>query len=636
MMRRTGRITSSIALAVSALSFATPELGAPDAASKVAAAAANASAYVPIDPCRLADTRQGLGFVRVDDSTSRIDTDACGIPETATSLIVSTTIANPSDRGWLVVYPSGRERQTAATLNWRPRDIRANTATVAIGDDRHVTVHRTGSFDDGAVIVDVVGAFVPATEATSGRLVPESTARRLLDTRSGARPSAGSTVTIPLPAGVPSDASAVSVNVTAVRNEGGGFVSAYPAGTERPDTSVLNTDRAGQFRAAATIVPVTSEGFELYVSAATHLIVDITGWFTGGSAPESTDGLFVSVNPRRLRDTRLEPEPIHRDGTIEVAVPPMGDSAAVAYSVTIIAPGMNGYITTHAARTPRGPTSSGYGQQEDLTAQFGISAMSARGVALYSETGSEITFDLLGYFTGSAATQTQGAPRNVTDRQRVIAIGDSSLAGIDRNRAWAQLRGADFDLRARSCRRLARPSCRGREGPIPPPTVLQEIWSLPLGAFDVAVIMAGYNGSANNVRDAIPQILDAARARGIDHVIWLTHSREFTSDKGGSIPGKQVYADHNVAIRDAAAANADMTAFEWGAVTRQAPFWLYADGLHLDRYGGHGAADFISRAVAHVAGQRCPVPVFPGAVNVGVCPDPGLRSPVDIAALYGV
>ena len=627
-----------VALAMSVFTVGLHQGTVPGSSTPTAsAAAASTSAYIPVEPCRLADTRRDLGFVGIDPSTAIVDTRACGIPDTATSIIVSTTIVNPGERGWLVAYPSGRERQTAATLNWKAGETRANTATVAIGDDRHIAVHRTGAFRDGAVIIDVVGAFVPASSARAGRFQPEQPARRLLDTRNGPRPSAGSTLTIPLPEGVTPDATALAVNITAVRNAADGFVSAYPAGTDRPDTSVLNTDRAEQSRAAATIVPVSSAGFEVYVSTDTHIIIDVTGSFTGDSAADSGDGLFAPVNPTRLLDTRTQPDPIHRGGTVEVALPALGDMAAAVYSVTMIAPGQNGYMTTHAAGTPRGATSSGYSERGDLTAQFGIAAASTRGVSVFAEVGSEVTFDLLGYFTGRPAEITApAAPRNVVDRQQVIVIGDSTLAGIDRNRAWAQLRGADIDLRARSCRRLVRPSCNGREGPIPPPNALEELESVPVDRFDMAVIMTGYNDGPVSLEFGIPLILDAARAKGIDHVIWLTHSREFRFDKGGFNPRFQVYEAHNVAIRAAAGRSPDLTAVEWGSIVRQAPFWTYFDGIHLDTYGGHGAADFISRAIAHVAGQRCPVPQFPGAVNVGVCPDPGFQPPVDIAALYGI
>ena len=93
---------------------------------------------------------------------------------------------------------------------------------------------------------------------------------------------------------------------------------------------------------------------------------------------------------------------------------------------------------------------------------------------------------------------------------------------------------------------------------------------------------------------------------------------------------------HNSFVRYHASINDDVFAMEWSAIVRQVPFWLYSDGIHLDKYGGHGAADFMSRAVAHVTGQSCPMPQVPGGSTVGVCPDPGVMPPVDIAGLYGI
>lgn len=625
---------------VTAMLATTVVVAAPASPPSPADAAVAANKYVPVTPCRLADERLGTGFERVDSSTAHVDPSVCQLPDDAAAIVVSTTIVNASSRGWLVAYPSGTAAPTASTLNWDAETTRANTSTVALGADGRITIHRDGRFGDGAILVDVVGAFVPATSATSGRFEPAPIAQRLVDTRSNGAAALGpnTSVTLPLPAGVPADTVALAVNLTVVQTRAGGFFSLYTAGTERPTTSVLNADERGQSRAAATIVPVNGDGFELFTSAGAHVIVDMTGWFTGESAALATDGLFVPITPTRLRDTRLENDPVHPQGTIETALPPQaGGVAAAAISVTMINPGRPGYITTHAARTNRGSTSSGFGMRNEVTAQFAMTAVSASGFDLYAHEGSEITVDVLGWFTGTPAQRTRSsAANNKADVQRVIAIGDSTLAGIDRNRSWAQLRGAEFDLRARSCRRLVRASCTGREGPIPPPNALQELQSLAYGRYDVAVIMTGYNDGPSNIASGIPIILDAARSKGISQIIWMTHSREFRTDKGGSDPVKQVYAAHNAAIRQQASWNDDMVAMEWSAIGRQVPFWFDFDGIHLQKYGGHGVADFISRAVAHVSGQRCPMPQEPWGSVAGVCPNPSSMAPVDIARLYGV
>jgi hypothetical protein len=609
------------------------------AAVPVAEAAGRTSRYEPVVPCRLADERTGAGFVPVDPYTARVSTAVCGVPDDAVAIVVSTTIVRPQQKGWLVAYPAGSVRPTAATLNWNAGITRANTSTVTIGDGGMVEVYRKDGFGRGGVVIDVVGAFVPAETATSGRFVAASTAQRILDTRDepGVPVGAESTTRIPLPDGVPDDAVALAINVTVVGTSSNGFFTVFPAGSPLPEASVLNADRRGQTRAASTIVPITSDGFDIFAKTGAHVVVDMTGWFTGESAADSGDGLFVPGVPVRLRDTRPEPAPIHPGGTIAVPLPARTDApAAVVISMTMVAPDRRGYVTAHAARTPRGPTSSGTGMPFEVTAQFGIVAASSAGIEIYSNAGTELTVDLLGWFTGPQTPMTQSFAGNPVPRQRVIAIGDSTMAGVDRNFAWAQLRGADFDFRARSCRRLIRVSCTGREGPIPPPNALDTMRSLPSGFYDVAVIMTGYNDGPSDVAAAVPILIREARAKGIRRIIWMTYAREFASDKGGSAPGKQTYSVHNSFVRYHASINDDVYAMEWSALVRQVPFWLYFDGIHLDKYGGHGAADFMSRAVAHVTGQSCPMPQVPGGSTEGVCPDPGFMPPVDIAALYGV
>ncbi len=601
-------------------------------------AATATSRYEPLLPCRLADQRRGLGLDIVSSNDADISTEACGIPGNATSIAITVTIVNPRLGGWLVTYPAGQRAPTAATLNWSPGNTRANTTIVPIGTDRRVSMFRHDGFGAANVVVDVIGAFVPAAEATAGRFTSLATAVRLLDTREagGSAAPPNSTTRIPLPPGVPSDATALTVNLTAVRTTGEGFFAVHPAGVPRPEASVLNADRAGQFRAAATIVPVTSDGFDLYTEAGSHLIVDVTGWFTGENAESSSDGLFVPVTSQRLRDTRPEVHPIHPNGTIEVSLPAHATGAAAAVtSITMIRPGTRGYITASAARVPRGETSSGYGMARELSAQFGVSPVSTAGLDIYSESGADVTVDLVGWFTGpQTPTQRSTASLNPVPRQRVLAIGDSSLAGIDRNRAWAQLRGADFNLQASSCRRLLAPSCTGRNF-VPAPTAFEVLSSTPYGWYDVVVIMTGYNDQMPQFSWSVASVIGAAREAGIRRIVWLTHSRALRSDKGGA-GAFQVYAEHNAAIRSNAALAADVQAFEWGNVVRQAPHWVYADGIHLDRGGASGVADFISRAVAHITGQPCPMPQFPGGPTIGRCPDPGTLPPVDVTALYGV
>lgn len=349
----------------------------------------------------------------------------------------------------------------------------------------------------------------------------------------------------------------------------------------------------------------------------------------------------MPVVPTRLADTRPTPKPIHPGGSIEVPLPEGltdgtqdGAPSAVALSLAMIEPDRQGYITAHASRTPRGEVASGYALRREIAAQFAITAASAAGLSVYSANGTELTADLLGWFTGASTPVTTGAPENPVPPQRVLAIGDSTMAGVDRTFAHSALRGAIFDFRALSCRRLVRASCTGPRAAVPPPTALDTLRSIPEDAYDVLVMMTGYNDTMPGFVTDVPTIVHEARVKGFRRIIWLTQAREYRHDKGGA-DAYQVYELHNQVIRANAAAHDFMIAPEWSSIIRQVPWWTYVDGIHLAKPGGYGAADLISRAVAHVTGQRCPLPEVPGGPNEGVCPEPGSRPPIDIPRLYG-
>ena len=87
------------------------------------------------------------------------------------------------------------------------------------------------------------------------------------------------------------------MNVTSTGSLGGGFATVYPCGMPRPDTSNLNF-AAGQTVANAVTSKVGAGGAVcIYSDAATHLIVDVNGYY-----PSSAN--FGALDPARLLDSR--------------------------------------------------------------------------------------------------------------------------------------------------------------------------------------------------------------------------------------------------------------------------------------------------------------------------------------------
>ncbi|MEA2829159.1 MAG: hypothetical protein QOG43_3598, partial [Actinomycetota bacterium] len=77
-----------------------------------------------------------------------------------------------------------------------------------------------------------------------------------------------------------SGVTAVVLNVTATDATQGGFVTAYPAGSPRPNASSLNFT-AGDTVPNLVVVPVGSGGvIYLYNRTGTvNLVADVAGWF---------------------------------------------------------------------------------------------------------------------------------------------------------------------------------------------------------------------------------------------------------------------------------------------------------------------------------------------------------------------
>ena len=97
--------------------------------------------------------------------------------------------------------------------------------------------------------------------------------------------------------GMPGNARAASINITATQPDGPGYVTVYPCGTPPPNASNLNFTAAGTTIANSVLTRLGANGdICIYSSTRTHLIADVTGAFT-------TDA-FSATTPARLMDTR--------------------------------------------------------------------------------------------------------------------------------------------------------------------------------------------------------------------------------------------------------------------------------------------------------------------------------------------
>lgn len=635
---RAGGTFTLIGLVALALALAVPLPGAAAGASLPATngearpsqagatASAPATQLLPLTPCRLFDARQTPDLGRVDAATWRLDVAGrCGVPASARAVAISLVATGTTSPGFVTVSPHGVARPEASNLNYVAGNTVANSAVVMLGADGALDVYTSAPAE---VIVDVTAAFVDApTAVASGRFVGTDP-RRVVDTRaSGGRGT--DEIRVPIPEGIPADATALVANITAVGAAASGFLTAYPTGGVRSDTSVVNTDVHNDTRANLVVISVSEAGFTVYRSMETDVLVDVVGFFTGASTPPSTDGLFVPQAPSRAWDSRNTHDPIHAGGAVERQV--LGAPAAAALvNVTVVDPTGWGFVSVYAAGTPVPDVSALNYRWRQPVAALAVSRLSDRGMAFSSYAGVHVLVDVAGWFTGAAAVADGPVPDNSPPPPDtpVVMISDSSFAGIRWSGELEYLQGARWDARLESCRRLIGRSCSGREG-YAPPNAVDELATVTPGANRAMVVGTGYNDWLGSFPAGVDALVRQARAKGIDRVIWLTY-RGNADYVGPGVSSNQVSFSRNNAHLVSAAMSGrypELILADWNTYSRSRPDWFAADGVHLTAEGARQAATYVSRVVAHLDRRACPAglggPTTPG----GWCADPDSTGP---------
>lgn len=255
------------------------------------------SSYIPVDPARILDTRDGTGTGGAVAQTGpggvvHLDvTGVGGVPATGVSAVVlnMTVDRATGPESFLTVWPAGSPRPTASNLNFSSGPASTNLVVARVGVDGQVAIHNNlGSTD---IIADVAGWFAaPGTQPLGSRYFPLDPAR-LLDTRTGTGGHAGQlgpreTIELNVAGvgGVPaSGATSVVLNVTATGPSApDSFLTLFPAGTARPLASNLNFV-AGETVPNLVVVRVQNGRVSIFNNlGSTDVIADVQGWFGAG------------------------------------------------------------------------------------------------------------------------------------------------------------------------------------------------------------------------------------------------------------------------------------------------------------------------------------------------------------------
>lgn len=321
-------------------------------------------AILPIEPARVLDTRGGATF---DGSFTAGGRAAAGtpvvvpvagfgqIPGSARGIVANLTAVFPDEPGYATLYPCDQSPPTASHVNYQPGEVVANNVVVPLAGDGSVCIYSSSAAD---FALDVSG-FVP-----DGSAIRLFAAQRYLDTRAGQPTFDGRNaglgayngrrvIQVAGRGGIPADARAAIVSVTAVNPRGEGFVTVDSCEGDPARASTINFG-PGQFVPNGAVTQLSPDGkLCVYSSAVSDITVDVSGY-----VPTGTAGLTTSA-PARLFDTRTDgvtvdaeyvgwgAMPANSSGTIGVvrrARVPAGATGAIV-NVAAIGPDSSGFIT---------------------------------------------------------------------------------------------------------------------------------------------------------------------------------------------------------------------------------------------------------------------------------------------------
>jgi hypothetical protein len=265
----------------------------------------------------------------------------------------------------------------------------------------HLTANRTAT-----AIFNQVQAlqFIPVTPC------------RVVDTRNANGPLGGppiqgqSSRDFPLPSGscgIPANAAAYSLNVTAVPQGTLVYMTTFPTGLTLPLTSTLNSPD-GRVKANAAIVPAgTSGSVSVFASQTSNVLLDIDGYFVPLPNPQAL--AFYPLTPCRVADTRNPNGPLggpSLQGGAQRNFPLPASScnipsSAQAYSLnfTVVPKGTLDYLTAWPAGQSQPVVSTLNDRTGTIVANAAVVPAGTSGaIEVFVTDNTDLVIDVDGYF----------------------------------------------------------------------------------------------------------------------------------------------------------------------------------------------------------------------------------------------
>src|SRR5438270_661169 len=311
--------------AVTASAATTPKAKAPRAAAAPSAYTALAS------PNRIMDTRTAVGghpgkMTQGETMTLQVGGQG-GVSATAASVVMNFTVTNPdsSPTSFMTIWPADQPQPTVSNLNWVAGETIANRVMVGLGTGASAGKIKIYNSKGN---VDVIGDVNGYYEGTASQLLSNVTPTRLKDTRvTGGTLAQQGTLDVQVTgnAGVPTNATAAILNVTATNGTAPSFFTVYPKGDTRPLASDLNFGPNQDVPNLVVVKLGTGGAITIFNNAGTaDAVVDIFGYFGPGGPPPVVRLALSPPTQSKTADGTTQNTPITATAKNAVGTPDVG------------------------------------------------------------------------------------------------------------------------------------------------------------------------------------------------------------------------------------------------------------------------------------------------------------------------
>ena len=190
--------------------------------------------------------------------------------------------------------------------------------------------------------------------------------------------------------------------LTAVPQDGLGYLSAWPTGQTWPGVSTLNVPPNNPVVANAAIVPAGTSGeINVLGSNNTDVVIDINGYFAPAGSAAGGQALFT-VTPCRVLDTRSSSGSFNVNVTSSSCGIPSSAEAFVL-NATVVPTGGLGYLTLWPENEAQPLVSTLNADDGVIASNMAIVPTTNGSIDAFSSSSTQLILDISGYFASGSS-----------------------------------------------------------------------------------------------------------------------------------------------------------------------------------------------------------------------------------------